>query len=80
MFDRVHAEVIEVIRFNALQKQLDRPFWRTFVSFQNKSRFGDALFPLDRSAGYLCNFANMENDTSNQQQIGPKEQIQYQQA
>ena len=26
MFDRVHAEVIEVIRFNALQKQLDRPF------------------------------------------------------
>ena len=37
----IHAEVIEVIGFRVLQKQFDQPSWRTLVSFQNKSRFGE---------------------------------------
>ena len=66
--------------FCDLQKQFDQPFWKAYISFQNKSRLGDALLPLDRSADYLYNLANMENDIPNLQQKGPKEQIQLQQA
>ena len=69
-----------MIGFCALQKLFDQLFWRTFALFQNKWRFGDALFSSDRSAGYLYNLVNMENDTSNQRQMGPNEQIQLQQA
>ena len=46
-------------------------FLRKYVSFQNKSCFEDALLALDRSAGYLYNPANMENDTSSLKQMGP---------
>ena len=37
------------------------------------------LLSSDRIAGYLYILINMENDTSNQQQMGPKEQVQFKQ-
>ena len=38
------------------------------------------LLLSDRSAGYLYNLSNMENDTSNQHRVDPKGQMQLQQA